>query len=269
MLVASALIYVTSFFLAERPNGEIKLYDTIPGLVFLDANLLNKFQNFVELKNIEGAFWSLYVEVKFYIIFGALYFASKAKALRNLILLFATSFLLKLFGYFFPDVEVGVPEIIIFDILNLQYFGWFCIGALIYKEKITLNKNVRYATAFLLIPAIVTTNGRSTEVLLACLLIFSVFRLAINNKTISKLFCTKPMLFFGSISYPLYLIHDNAMVAMTIKTYASFDFIPAYATPWPGVILITACSYVIAIHIEQNARAFAKKMHQLIVVKTR
>lgn len=261
MLIASILVYSTSFFLIERPNGEINPFDLLSGLLFVDARYLNGIQNFVEIKTIEGAFWTLFVEVKFYLIFGTLYFTSRNTALRNLTMIFLLSFLFKIYGHMWPQLAQALVNKTLFDFMSLQHFGWFCLGALVYKSSIVKSRSLEYATAILLIPTVLMTNSQSYKVILACVLVFVLFYSSLKVRFLSRLISAKVLVYFGFISYPLYLIHENAMVAFTIKANKWTDVLPDYMTPWPGLALIIITSFVIARYLEPMTK---RKMKQYI-----
>ena len=71
MFAASLLIYVTAPYMPERPAGVPRLQDTLPGLLFLEPYIFQHLTG-IQANAIEGLFWSLFAEVKFYLIFGAL-----------------------------------------------------------------------------------------------------------------------------------------------------------------------------------------------------
>jgi len=215
MLIGTALVYLSSYYLIERPNGEATLLNTLPGLLFIDHQIMNALQNITDFIPVEGAFWSLFVEVKFYLLFGALYFHNKATALRNLIMIFLCAF-----AY---------------------------VVALV------------CASVFMMIPTIMIKYDPEASVLIACTLVYLTFYLALNTSVVSSIFASRLFAFFGFISYPLYLIHENAMVAMTIKTYHFAPQLPELLTPWPGIILIVLVSYLIAKYLEPAMRDTLKK----------
>ncbi len=88
MLVCTILIYISTFFLTRRPNGHQTLFDTIPGLTFIQPSILNYIFD-LNLKSSEGSFWSLYVEFKYYIIFGLAFYFNERIALRAFIAVYA------------------------------------------------------------------------------------------------------------------------------------------------------------------------------------
>lgn len=74
MLIATILIFSTAFLFYERPGGMPNLYSVLPGLLFIEPSLLDKIVGGGKILPLEGAFWSLYIEMMFYIIFGISYF---------------------------------------------------------------------------------------------------------------------------------------------------------------------------------------------------
>lgn len=64
MLVCSLLIFVTAPLFSARPAGPAHFVDLLPGLFFTDLGW-GLFG--AGITPIEGSFWSLFVEVKFYV----------------------------------------------------------------------------------------------------------------------------------------------------------------------------------------------------------
>lgn len=183
MLIATVLIYFSAFLLPDRPNGALRLIDTIPGLLLIDPDLLNKLTRYhFQIKVIEGDFWSLFVEVKFYLIFGALYFYRRHTALRNLILLFLAAFSYAAAEQFWPTVADPIAEEILFHLLSLQHFGWFCIGALLYRAYRSNNHLSTWASALLMIPSTLLVAEQDITLMLACAAIYVLFYLTLNNR---------------------------------------------------------------------------------------
>lgn len=260
MLIGTMLIYLTSFFLVERPNGQIDLANLLPGLLFIDEKLINASQNFIEIEPIEGAFWSLFVEVKFYLLFGALYFYNRRTALRNLVAVFLSTFAYVLAGKISPAFTWQVIDQILFKMLSLQYFGWFCVGALLYKAYVANSKLLVLASVLMMVPTVLILYGTGLPIVTACGLVYIAFCLALNNRTVSAILASRVFVFLGFISYPLYLIHENAMVAMTIKTHHYAPYLPDLLTPWPGIAAIVLVSFIMAKYLEPNARKLLKRL---------
>ncbi len=244
MSLATLLMYLSADLLPERPVGTLALKDTIPGLVFIDPGIINRIFP-LEVKVIEGAFWSIFVEVKFYLIFGALYFISKDRALSYLSLLFlATWICLNI-----PSNLAAVHQDLLYaltKILSLHHMGWFLMGALLYQAYNVGSKRSGVLSAFVLPLAVLADSGESAQIFFVCVLLYAVFVATLFNKSFAKLFASRFFLFWGFISYPLYLIHQNILVALTIKTHAVFPDLPGLLTPLPGVGAVVMVSYLLA-----------------------
>src|SRR5690606_36957541 len=73
MLIVTVILFPISQFLPERPKGVPDWVDLIPGLTFIDPTWIELFTK-SKVDELEGTFWSLYVEVKYYLFFGGMYF---------------------------------------------------------------------------------------------------------------------------------------------------------------------------------------------------
>src|SRR4051812_33781688 len=71
--VCSLLIFFTAGVFFERPDGAPSAASLLPGLTFIEWSWWQSALG-VRVKPLEGGFWSLYVEAKFYIIATVVYF---------------------------------------------------------------------------------------------------------------------------------------------------------------------------------------------------
>ena len=76
MLVATIIIFFSASFFIERPLGIPKSESIISGLLFVEPSWINLLFG-THLSSLEGSFWSLFVEFKFYVLFGLAYFLYK------------------------------------------------------------------------------------------------------------------------------------------------------------------------------------------------
>ena len=253
MLISTIAIYLASHFLIERPGGVPKFVDLLVGVSFIDTHLFTKIIG-ASASPIEGSFWSLFVEVKFYLIFGGLYFFTK----RYAIYIFITLFLLNFFYAFgiqvYPPLEKAKISYLFFDFLSLNYFGWFAMGALIFLAYTEGNKKFILLSLLLLPPTVYLAVGPNLGAVTTCVLIYLAFVFSLFSKIGAKIAESKILIFIGFISYPLYLIHESSMVAFTIKTHNQFPSLPDILTPWPGIFLLTLTAYLIAKYAEPFLR---------------
>ena len=79
-----------------------------------------------------------------------------------------------------------------------------------------------------------------------CIFIYLLFYAGVTESVWTKLLTSRWLVWIGFISYPLYLIHENALIALTIKAHHVLPAIPAVLTPLPGLILILSIAYILA-----------------------
>jgi peptidoglycan/LPS O-acetylase OafA/YrhL len=162
---------------------------------------LTMFQGYLPfVEPVDGAYWSLRVEVFFYILIGVLFYLKLHKKiiLISIILLLVASGL---------NVLANVMNLVLLDNLNqvliVNYIHLFIAGIMFYhirmqddiKYHLTLAVCLIYQFAF-----IEPISG------LYVLVFFGMFYLMVYNKM--SWISIKPLLFIGSISYSLYLVHQ-------------------------------------------------------------
>lgn len=250
MLVCSLIIFFTAPFFFERPAGIPSAKDLIPGLLLLEPIILSKLIG--QVASVEGAFWSIYVEVKFYVISGALYFLVGS---RKMILGLFTFFLFSIFSSnlqeHFDNQLLGYATSISFY-LSFKYFGWFAAGCAFYMFSKTKEKTwFVYALTICILSSIATAaGGKSLGTFAAMLAISSLFALTLISSKAQKVVGNRYLVYFGFISYPLYLVHENMMISLIIKLGAILPqdfhmFLPIY-----GVFFVSSIAYIIVKYIE-------------------
>ena len=241
MLLATILIFSTSYFLSERPNGIPKLVDCLPGLLFIHPYFFEKFFT-IKTVPIEWAYWSLFVEVIFYVIFGISYFTNKKNAPNALLILFLLSILYRLLEF------LNLANILLIKKLvdgSFIYFGWFYVGCIQYRDQKENIEKINIKSLIILVLSSIATVGLNWKGIIFCLLIYLIFCNWTSN-TKKNLFINNPVFVnLGVISYPLYLIHENAILALSIKTQYFFPDMWNYVNPIPGLITILLTAIVI------------------------
>ena len=76
------------------------------------------------------------------------------------------------------------------------------------------------------------------------------------------------LIFFGFVSYPLYLLHNNIMIGLT-KLLGDVSSVPLFLLPILPITLIVATSWIIAYYIEPNFRALRHPILRSINFLTR
>jgi len=246
MLVCSLIIFLTLPLFPQRPAGTRSYIDILPGITFIDPAWWNWAG--VQVLALDGAFWSIFVEVKFYIAFGLLYFiAGGAAAVASM---FGLSLL-----HVADILAGGIPYVHqLADNANTlfgSYFaGWFAAGALYYRYW--QQKEVRLLVlAIGIASSIVVTIPPQSR--LAAGMIVTLFTAAVVFESAQRLFANRAVVFVGFISYPLYLLHQNIMIALTVDIAYVLPRVPLGLTPIPAVVPIAGVAWLGAVVMEPKA----------------
>jgi peptidoglycan/LPS O-acetylase OafA/YrhL len=243
MLLASCIILTTAEFLSDRPPGVPHWHDALPGLLFVHPYFFEKFFGMI-VQPLEWAYWSLFVEVIFYATFGLLYFARKQWAVAGLAVIFLSAVSYK-YGFVYAGWAHSTTIIKLIDACFI-HFGWFYLGSLLYQRQTSEIRFFRLVTGAMLGLSIFTTVGYDFSGAMTCILLYLLFYMGITGKVLSNVLSTKWLVWMGFISYPLYLIHENALIAMTIKVHRFTTDIPSALTPLPGLLLILGVAHLLA-----------------------
>ena len=249
MLICSTLVFLTSSYFFERPAGIPNWENLLPGLTFVEPGWWGRIIGH-PVNGIEASFWSLYVEFKFYVFAAVIYYwRGRNTLIRVLILVFLLATFLNV-----AEKYLGINNLrfvdAIFSNLSFRYFGWFASGAAFYV--FSQNKSPQwFAIAFFAaIASAVAEGGFDWQIGFAGSVISIFFAVSIISDHIKKFLSNRLVLFFGAISYPLYLIHENAMVSMIIKLGHNGKDIPMLLLPLPAIITLSAIAFLIIRYCE-------------------
>jgi len=256
MLACSLLVFFTAGFFYERPQGAIVTRDLLPGLTFIEPSWWQRALG-GEQGYVEGAFWSIYVEMKFYIIFGMTFFIFGRNIAIALIsglflafVLFTVQTDLLLLPARFGEVGLRLSHI-----LSTSYFGWFAAGAMIYVYQ--AERDPRWLIGAVVMGSIAAIAGGGIASLgdrIGAVIVFALFLAALLHARIQAVAGGHFLVFIGFVSYPLYLIHENMMISMIIKLHAASPWIPMLALPVLPIIVLVGIAWAIAAFVEPKCR---------------
>ena len=256
MLVASWLILTTSFYFYNRVEALPGLVDIVPGLVFLEPEWLRGLGLHVT-GPLEGAFWTLFTEVKFYALFGAAFFLVRRRAVW---------LLAGLAAYGLAAVHLHGMAGAICDEINCRMYGWFAAGAFLHLYTDRRRPGDLIASAASAAVGVIALSGDTGDAVsgTAVYLIF----IAPFFVTPVRTFFTHPVCaFFGFISYPLYLIHENATWAMIVRLRAAWPGLPTLLVPLLPMSLVGLVAWLIAAYLEPAARRFLQVRPKTVVAR--
>ena len=248
MFVASVLLYLSSFLIPERPGGIVNLQDFLPSITFMQPGLLTKILG-IDIRAMDGSFWSLYVEVKFYFLSAIFFFVLKDKELKGLLTLYIFYLLLVVFIKFGIEHSYVILTKKFLAHLGVSYYGWFLLG--IYSYKYSHSLSVRHIYSVVLITLTTVSaqsmmHGGGIDILIASAVTALLFITPLFNKNLKSILSSKVLIFFGFISYPLYLIHQNLVTGLAIKLHNSGLELPSFVYPLPFIVLVILVAFLMA-----------------------
>lgn len=214
MYLASTFLFFSAYFIAERPEGNVKIIDMLPGLFFIEPYYLFKLFS-LKVQSLDGAFWSLYIEVKFYLIVGMLFYVLKDKRLRVLLHAYLSYFAITILQWHGNNHWVFEKVSSVLFHLGFEHFGWFLIGILAFRafdEKSRKDGLLLFVVALVAIcHALINSNDYSIVQIIALSSTVVLFLLSFMSKCLQRMLSNRVFLLLGFISYPLYLIHQNTI----------------------------------------------------------
>lgn len=207
---------------------------------------MTMFQFYLKIPDLDGPYWTMIIEMLFY-IFMLILFRFKFLKHLNKIGVFLTVFIVVLVYFQFDNIWVkrlfhGIPV--------LQFWPLFFMGSLFYK---IITKNINQTKYYGMIILCLFSqiilfeySGRSRsfidfwEYAFMLIFYFYLFTLFVNGRL--KFIINKPSLFLGKISFALYLTHQlisTGFIMPILTNNLNLNF-------WSSSIIALICSIGIA-----------------------
>ena len=252
MLICSLITYFTAPLFTARPAGVPELHNILTGLVFVDPETLSWLFH-TSFDSIEGAFWSLYIEMRFYFIFGlAFFFFGWRYAVAILVFLFCSNDIILAAIKHYPTVKLSWLDSF-GKFVGTSYYGWFAIGALLYKYYHECKRKYLWL-AIVVAVAACYDNGKGFAGILVLIYIFSL-----NYRRVQRILSCRFLVFIGFVSYPLYLIHENMIVSMTIQIGNILPGALQIMTPLLPMVVVVAISWVVTKYLEPALKKIIRR----------
>jgi len=215
---------------------------------------LTMFQHWFRVKDIDGAYWTLYVELTFYIIMLVLYIF---KQLKNVELL--SLFWLSL-SCIFILFEIPYGKYVS-ELLILKHSPLFIAGIILYRFKNIGDSLSRYILLLFSLLTELLIQYTVYKLITPLIIIFSIytfFLFLVKNKI--KFNKSRILNFFGAISYSLYLIHENIGMAIIYNLRKILDHQIFYIPITLTIVIIFA--YFMTYYIERPSMKLLKVFFQ-------
>lgn len=198
----------------------------------LNATLLHEYLGFA---HVDGAYWSLVIEATFYCWIGLVFYT--LRDWNRICPLLCCWVLVSYVGVLFWKEIPATLEFLVKDLLFVRYAPLFVTGMLLYRwhqyRQLSLIDKVLLAVA--IGHALVAYKAPFSYFVLGC---HGVFALAVAGRL--DWLATRPLLWLGSLSYALYLVHQN--VGYGVIGWSYQQGLPA----WLGVGLALAIAFMLA-----------------------
>jgi len=210
LIVAAALTALAVDFLGP-PDWRVSLIDYAASLIVANPRLLAFVGVYAHW--VDGAYWSLWVELRFYVLVAALYFLAGRQFLRAWL---GCQLVTAIMWLAIP----GITSVVTFP----AFIPYLTVGICVFelwsgtKERKLATGGMLFAVGLILFDAALARGlfqAASAPVSIAAnLLIFALFWLFLVDHPILKPFAWKPVVLLGQASYSLYLIHENVGIAL-------------------------------------------------------
>ncbi len=231
------------------------------GIEHVPANL-TMVPNLLKANMVDGVYWTLQVELFFYIIMLLLHLSGFLKHIHavSFVWLGMQAIYLVAKSFYSLDLPYTVASFLI-----LPYISFFTIGIVAYQAY-KFQRTISVADIAILLFANAISSGSGFGTWLVHCMCVAVF-IGLSQGYLRPI-CVKPLLFAGTISYALYLLHENIGWAVMLKLYA-LGLHPAI-TILGALLLAIILSWLLVRFVEQPAmrkiRHFYKSRERIDIV---
>ncbi|MEP7211227.1 MAG: acyltransferase [Alphaproteobacteria bacterium] len=263
MLICSLLVFATAPLFPERPAGPVDGGQLLPGITLLGPYWLSHLG--VHTNSLEGSFWSLYVEVHFYLIASVSYFLF---GVRGPIIAVSLAYALGVFVQYVPAIDTlpiaGHAIRTLVSEMGLHHFAWFLSGMFFHLFS-SRGRDVRFLAAgsAVAVLSVVLAPDLPLGARIFALVLILLFVGGMTMRPVAAILSNRILLLLGAVSYPLYLLHENALIAMTIKIGRLAPGMPHLLMPVVPVAVLIGTSWVIAVYGEPFVKSLIKRSMRL------
>lgn len=209
MLLFSAITFAAMHVIPHAPFPERWVW-FVSAITFIDPQHFNQIAPSIGFNSMDGAYWSLYVEVQFYALACLVYFTAgkRFRVIMGLLSAVASGLLL---------VRIPLASPVSNNLLIPLFLPWFVMGVGFHALALRAGWSIgalliSLGTLELLVHAMV--GVREAVPIGVVLLVPILFAAAIWFRPLAAVLSWRPIVMIGGASYGLYLIHQNVGVAI-------------------------------------------------------
>ena len=259
---AMLLCTVLTFFIAHLAVDKNQFADSrelknfLPSLTFINPRLWTQLTG-INFSWINGSYWSLWVEVQFYIIAASVYFWNKFNFRRNIFIVgigiaLSKYIPIQIINHFAASLPEGVKASLetwrfYNEIFNITFcINWFLCGAAFQylytglKDKKSLINVLWLGVISLCLVKDLNDyyHDKFMEMVIAGFIMFALFLLLIYYDRALSFLENRLICRVGLISYSIYLIHEQIGILL-INKYSSYLGKWSGLSPFIVIVMVT------------------------------
>lgn len=202
---------------------------------------LTMFQRFFLVDNVDQVYWTLAVEMQFYLLMLAFIFASHGRLRKDYLLNFGVAWCLLgifLMAMYPGDSAAGVAKMIVWLVLA-QHAPFFCFGMAMFIFFHDRKFNI-YIPFFGIVAIINTYLAHGVNHAVGVFLILTVFSIVVIFKK-TKVLDSGPFQFLGKISYSIYLFHT---ITGFVIIHLTQEFLGLWGSRFFAFVVVVFISWI-------------------------
>ncbi|CAA6821202.1 MAG: Unknown protein [uncultured Thiotrichaceae bacterium] len=207
------------------------------------------FHQYLGIEHVDGVYWTLTVELTFYFWVFCLFLMNSLSKVEYVFITMVGFSVLDGLGY------LNIPKPV-YAAFILKYISFFLAGICFYKITHDMKANKTWVILGMSLLSTIAVYSYG-EFLLFCFF-YIIFYLASSGNL--RFLTYKPLVLLGSISYPLYLIHQN-LGYVVINAFYQFKWHPL-AGILLALVLSVIVAYVLARFVEKPAVASIRQFYR-------
>lgn len=260
MLLCACLSYIVLSVIPANPFP-VSPRNFLPSLTFIDPYVFDVLLHRGDFDWMDGAYWSLFVEVQFYALISLVYFLGPRRFVSSFLLL---SSVVMACGPLATLLGMRKLDAIVETSMLPRYLPFFVMGVGFYRAHIgqRMRPFIALGLLGLLSQVTVTDRAEATGIILSTAFVVTIAWLGIRTGRGRSALSTRWISTIGVASYSLYLLHQRIGVAVIHAAAARLHLHGPAALVLPLLTAVTLIFATITIY-----RYWEAPLNRLIVAR--